>query len=305
MQVKYSYPSPPGSSLTGASLETANTPLITRSLSGDSLPLGGHLIAVETPAAAGTLTLLKLIAGVLYPTEGWLHTPAHLRTVLVHEAQILKDTLWNNLTVGVTSEPPPGPRYDAWRAHVWSIAEALGLSKALIGNDNVRVGEGGGVLRLVDRQIVSLARAFVSDPHLLLLNKPTAIFEQGLRNNFFRLLGQWTRREGIFAASHESFLRGEAESAAVAGGPSLSISSNEFKVRLINRTVNLMPRDVIFSTAEGVSLPRETTHLATFELQRRTLQNGTAKEWVTCKVQEYSKVAEHSAEHSAEPSTER
>ena len=222
-QVRYSYPSPPGSSLTGASLETANTPLITRSLSGDSLPLGGHLIAIETPAAAGTLTLLKLIAGVLYPTEvhrgctplpqpypsptpallqlypspnpalshqGWLHTPAHLRTVLVHEAQILKDTLWNNLTAGVTSEPPAGPRHDAWRAHVWAIAEALGLSRALVGNDNVRVGEGGGVLRLVDRQIVSLARAFVSDPHLLLLNKPTAIFEQGLRDNFFGLLGQ-------------------------------------------------------------------------------------------------------------------
>ena len=58
-QVRYSYPSPPGSSLTGASLEGANTPLITRSLSGDSLPLGGHLIAIETPAAAGTLMPLQ------------------------------------------------------------------------------------------------------------------------------------------------------------------------------------------------------------------------------------------------------
>ena len=68
----------------------------------------------------------------------------------MHEPQILKDTLWNNLTVGVTRQPPAGPRHDAWRAHVWDVAEALGLSKALIGNDNVRVGEGGGVLRLGD-----------------------------------------------------------------------------------------------------------------------------------------------------------
>ena len=224
------------------------------------------------------------------------------------------------------------------------------------------------MLRLVDRQIVSLARAFISDPHLLLLNKPTvtltltltltptlnpspspspnpnlnpnphpnptpnqAIFEQGLRHNFFHLLEQWTRREGIFASSHESFLRGEAEGGTpLRGGPSLSISSNEFKVRLINpnpnphphhspftqtqtltltptltlpltltkvrlinRTVNLMPRDVIFSTAEGVPLPRETTHLATFELS-----GEVPRERVTCRVKEY----EHPDHPVQEPS---
>ena len=36
-------------------------------------------------------------------------------------------------------------------------------------------------------------------------------------------------------------------------------------MRLINREVNLMPRDCIFSTAEHVEPPQETTHLATFE----------------------------------------
>ena len=83
----------------------------------------------------------------------------------------------------------------------------------------------------------------------------------------------------------------------MAGGPSLSISSRKFKVRLINRTVNLMPRDVIFSTAEGVPPPRETTHLATFELQHG---KTPTTEWVTCKVHEYAKAAKHSPEHSTE-----
>lgn len=227
-------------------------------------------------AAAGTLTLLKLIAGVLYPTGGWLHTPAHLRTVLVHEAQILKDTLWNNLTVGVAAvrQPPPdSPQFDAWRKHVWAIAEALGLSKSLIGNDNVRVGEGGGVLRLVDRQVVSLARAFIADPQLLLLNKPTAIFEQTMRDNFFKLLSQWTQRKGIFARGIDGLLDSspdapdEAEplSSARAAAHGRVATFSDFRVRLINREVNLMPRDCIFSTAEHVEPPQETTHLATFE----------------------------------------
>jgi hypothetical protein len=61
-----------------------------------------HPVAVLSEANTGMTTLLKLVAGQIFPTEGTVEMPPHTNRVLVAtEPMLFDDTLMNNLRIGI------------------------------------------------------------------------------------------------------------------------------------------------------------------------------------------------------------
>merc|ERR1719327_1759693 len=66
----------------------------------------GSMVAVVGPHKAGKGILMRLLAGIIPPSEGSIFIPAHLNVLHVtQEPMILETGLWGNLTFGVDTEP--------------------------------------------------------------------------------------------------------------------------------------------------------------------------------------------------------
>jgi hypothetical protein len=134
---------------------------------------------------------MKLMTAQLYPTKGEVKMPPHLTSLLVHnEPMIVAESLLKNLKFG-------NPKCD--EAFAWKVAEALGLSKNVLQRGNMSVGAGGFILRLVDRQVVCIARALLAEPHVLCLIKPAALFGKEHAAEVMRVLKDWQTRKGLWA----------------------------------------------------------------------------------------------------------
>jgi ABC-type transport system involved in cytochrome bd biosynthesis fused ATPase/permease subunit len=162
-----------------------------------TLPLG-HIVAVLPEqrtdlksGGEGVMTILKLMTSQLYSNRGTVHVPPHMDTLLVHtEPMIICEPLMKNLRMGK-------PKAD--EAFVWKVAEALGMTKAVLGHGDMHLGNNGHSLRLADRQVVCLTRALIADPHILVLAKPCTVFSVRHAQQVMAVLSQWQRREGLWA----------------------------------------------------------------------------------------------------------
>ena len=180
----------------GAKALVCDVPLLVGQMSF-TLPLG-HLVALlpevhngHRSGGEGLMTIMKLLTSQLYPTRGEVRIPPHLSTLLVHlEPMLLAEPLLKNLTLG-------NPKVD--EAFAWKVAEALGMTKAVLGHGTMHCGNDGGSLRLADRQVVSLARALIADPHVLVISKPCASFGADHAKMVFATLLDWQKRRGLWA----------------------------------------------------------------------------------------------------------
>jgi len=190
-----------------------------------TLPLG-HFIAIMTERSTaigplgggGITTVMKLITSQLYPNKGQIRCPPHLHSLLVHnEPLILAEPLMKNLTFG---------NGKCEEEFAWKVAEALGLSPALLYKPGLHVGTGGFSLRLVDRQIVCIARALIADPHLLCIIKPAAIFGKEHSATVHQVLKDWQSRKGLWADGNR-----DSDPAAPDQGPILNTRTVIFQVQ--------------------------------------------------------------------------
>ena len=178
--VSFSYPlGPPLLDRVCGSLELGHIYMLRRD--GDSL------------SSSWAMTMLKLVARHIVPASGAVAVPPHLKVRLVPtEPLLFSTTLLANLVPTTTRATP---------MQIWSMCQAVGLSSHLIGQPDFKVGTGGGSLKLVDRQLICLLRAILSDPDLLLLSKPGALLKPQQRANLYRVLGLWVDEglEGVAA----------------------------------------------------------------------------------------------------------
>eukprot|EP00928_Gymnodinium_smaydae_P004027 TRINITY_DN11411_c1_g1_i1.p1 TRINITY_DN11411_c1_g1~~TRINITY_DN11411_c1_g1_i1.p1 ORF type:complete len:1183 (+),score=184.34 TRINITY_DN11411_c1_g1_i1:77-3625(+) len=83
----------------------------------------GSLVAVVGSHGTGKGTLLDIIGGRLFPSQGEVFAPAHLRLLLIGaEPVIMSMSLWKNLTFG---------RAEASPRRVWEILDGLNAMKSL------------------------------------------------------------------------------------------------------------------------------------------------------------------------------
>ena len=211
-----------GSNKTTSMLEVENPEAIKRMSRSTIRDLNfeipqGKLVAIVGPKSEGKATLLRLLAGSIFPRNeesklmlSSVFVPPHLRIVQVHENPTIlgpKETIYDNLVYGVKRNP----NIDEHSFEKSLEERALGVLKRLeAGKDIISnlktpgyLGLDGMRITRTDRQIIHLARAFVMDPELLLIYKPTNLLDQTHRDKAIALFNDFIKTRGALLSENE------------------------------------------------------------------------------------------------------
>ncbi len=145
----------------------------------------GETVALTGPSGCGKSTLLSVILGLRRPDGGDV-TLGGVELAELDLADWRRQIAWvpqrPHLFARTVAENVRLGRSDASDEEVAAALEAAGLTDVVarlpLGAET-QLGEGGAGLSAGERQRVSLARAFVRDAPLLLLDEPTASLDSG------------------------------------------------------------------------------------------------------------------------------
>ena len=162
----------------------------------------GERVAVVGPSGAGKSTLLALLAGEIDAEAG--RVDYRQATLLTQRTELFQDTLRDNLRL---AEPC------ADDARLRQVLDAAGLHRdieALAGGLDTRLGEGGHGLSGGQARRLALARLFLRDSPVWLLDEPTEGLDGATGRDVLARLDRAAAHRTIITATH---IRREAESA--------------------------------------------------------------------------------------------
>jgi NitT/TauT family transport system ATP-binding protein len=225
----------------------------------------GEFVALVGPSGCGKSTILKLVGGLLRPTEGTVsvcHAGQEVRIGMAFQNATLLPwlTIVQNIMLPLKIVPPFRQQYRAKRKGEFrQRAEALLTQVGLSGFGNRHPWElSGGML-----QRASLCRALIHDPSLLLLDEP------------FGALDQFTREE----------LWGVLQQLWMSYRPTILLVTHDFReaVYLATRLCVMRPRPGRIIDDTVVPFPRPRTLQMTYEpefvdaMQRARMQIGESR----------------------------
>jgi putative ABC transport system ATP-binding protein len=165
-------------------------------------------VAVVGETGSGKTTFAKLLTRLMDPTSGRVllggvpldqvgFGSLRSRVVMVPQDGFLFDSsIADNVRYG---------RTDATDAEIADAFDRLGLAGWLAGlADGVRtrVGERGEALSVGERQLVAVARAYVADPDLLVLDEATSAVDPATEVRLSRALDSLTRGRTTLIIAH-------------------------------------------------------------------------------------------------------
>ena len=168
----------------------------------------GERLALVGPTGAGKSTLAKLMSRFYDPAEGSVSfggvpltdvTLASLREriiVVPQEGFLFAGTILDNVRVG-----NPGATDDDVEAALGSLG-ILDRFRALPAGLDTEVRERGSRLSAGERQLVSLARAALADPALLILDEATSNLDPGTEHAVEQALEVLTDRRSVVVVAH-------------------------------------------------------------------------------------------------------
>jgi ABC-type multidrug transport system ATPase subunit len=132
-----------------------------------------EVVALVGPNGAGKSTLLALLAGALEPSEGAVERPDGVRVGWAPQ----RPAHYGRLTARENLE-----LFARLEGEADAAAAATGLLDAFELPDT---GRPSGTLSVGNRQRLNLAIALLGDPHVLLLDEPTASLDPGQRERLW------------------------------------------------------------------------------------------------------------------------
>ncbi len=149
----------------------------------------GEFVALLGESGCGKTTLLRALAGLDPVQSGRVEVPRRPAVVFQEHRLLPWETLWRNVSLGL---PAPGAR-----ARAASALTEVGLGERL--DDWPRNLSGGQAQR------VSLARALVQEPELLLLDEPFAALDALTRIRMQALVRRLVSRHrpGVLLVTHD------------------------------------------------------------------------------------------------------
>jgi putative ABC transport system ATP-binding protein len=165
-------------------------------------------VAIVGETGSGKTTFAKLLTRLMDPTGGTVEVGGvdlrrvrfeslRDRVVMVPQEGILfRGTIADNVRMGAPEATP---------AELLAAFENLGLADWLAemaqGLDTP-VGERGGSLSVGERQLVTLVRAAIADPDLLVLDEATSAVDPATEVRISRALNQLTRDRTVVTIAH-------------------------------------------------------------------------------------------------------
>ncbi|MCL7929230.1 thiol reductant ABC exporter subunit CydC [Halomonas llamarensis] len=168
----------------------------------------GERLAVTGASGAGKSTLAALVSRQLYPTAGhitlggvpleqWPNDTLRQRVaVLTQQTELLDDSLAANLRLAAP---------DADDTALWQVLNNVDLGEwanTLPQGLNTRVGEGGRQLSGGQARRVALARLFLRNPDLVLLDEPFAGVDELTAQHLSNFLDAWLAGRSVIYLVH-------------------------------------------------------------------------------------------------------
>ncbi|CAG36837.1 ATP-binding cassette domain-containing protein [Desulfotalea psychrophila] len=166
----------------------------------------GDRVALIGNVGSGKSTLLKVLAGLYAPAEGRVrlgnadlwemdpHLVAEHIGYLPQSVHLFKGTLRSNLTLsGAVSD-----------SHLLHIAHELGIDSIAAENPRsmeLPISEGGEGLSGGQRQLVGLARVFLAQPTIWLLDEPTASLDSNSEQQVLAAIASHIKADDILILS--------------------------------------------------------------------------------------------------------
>lgn len=185
----------------------------------------GEIVAIAGPSGEGKTTLVSLLFRFIDPQEGRILLDgkdirdidlADLRRsigMMCQEPMILQGTIEENIRLG---------KLDAVEAEIVAAARSAGIHDFIAGlpsGYNTEMLERGANLSEGQKQRIALARIFLKNPRILVLDEPTASLDPETESDIMRALDALRRDRMILLVTHrEPLLKWADRIVVVEGG---------------------------------------------------------------------------------------
>ncbi|GAB4403447.1 MAG: ABC transporter ATP-binding protein [Anaerolineales bacterium] len=168
----------------------------------------GETVALVGETGAGKTTLVKLVSRFHDPSSGRVTIDGYdLRTLTQHSLRsqmgvVLQDPFLFN---GTVAENIRFGRLDATDEEVQAAAQAVGAHEFISNlreGYNTPVQEGGTLLSVGQRQLISFARALLADPRILILDEATSSVDTQTERVIQRALERLLSNRTAFVIAH-------------------------------------------------------------------------------------------------------
>jgi PrtD family type I secretion system ABC transporter len=168
----------------------------------------GEIMGIVGPSGSGKTTIANLVQGLFKPSAGRVlvdgtdiaHiSPAQLRAQIgcvPQEVQLFTGSVRENIAMGVADKDP---------GRVVAVAKFVGAHdfiQRLPQGYNTVLGERGQGLSTGQRQLVSIARALIRNPRILILDEATSALDPATEEQLLRQLKANTRGRTVIMITH-------------------------------------------------------------------------------------------------------